>query len=502
MTKKHFLNLLTSCFSILALTACGYEGDIPVAAVSADTDISDGNPHFIIEIISDEMLAELEAIAGEEENLSFFPITRGSSLTTESVTIMFTTNEPISWLAIAGESSELSNVGFSSGRNEFPVGSRFVITNFPIGATATMDYNLIPHVRYIQDFVVNERGELELGYLHAVPPMGEWPDYFRIDVISDDELVELTNHLHFDYNALQGFEAGGNSNLLFTFNQTVYDVSLRDTELGYSSGRGGILISEDLVVIDTLGTELSLVVSNFPLSEINTLGFRIGEYDFRGFAFEHPCPNVVRMITVDHGEIIDGTYGQGCDIIDDGTDVDFGDDEIDLDDDDYSVQTVDPVERIEPATFLTLIQLEDWTSDLTVPYVTFDYPPVARSWRQGAYPEGYRVARNLAIIVNEPVQSIRIHSLLEFDGNFRILEDFYPLRTTEILRPGHHVTNERYTFGPEALVITRYIADYGVPRSAFSFVDMSGIRNYFLIYTNQSHTGEGYQLVPFTPYRN
>ena len=328
MLKK--LLLAICCFSILTLVACGYEGDIPVATEGSYTD-TNSSEHITIEIATEEDMEEFLASAGREDGWLNFDFTKSLIGETGVVDLLITFNEPISFLS-------LPNVGFSGGRYGHPPGTRLIVTNFPLEFTTEIDYNVAFGGRYLQSFMVNADGEVELDLLHVFPPMGEWPEYFQIDVISDDELAELTGYLHFDYNELQGFDAGGSSNLLFTFNQTIYDFNLRDSESGYYEGRGWVIFSEDLLAIDSLGPELSLVVSNFPITELSTLGFRVADYYFRGVAFEHPCPNVVRMIIVDSYGILDGTYGM-CDY-------DLGDIEIDLGGD-YGMPMLDPINDME-----------------------------------------------------------------------------------------------------------------------------------------------------------
>jgi len=54
----------------------------------------------------------------------------------------------------------------------------------------------------------------------------------------------------------------------------------------------------------------------------------------------------------------------------------------------------------------------------------------------------------------------------------------------------------------EGLVIYNYLSVGSVPLSGITFIDESGVRQYYLIFQDHSDEFPPYRLIPFTPYQN
>lgn len=292
MIKKLLLTL--SCFSILTLVACGYEGDIPVATELGYTNLAPSN-HITIEIISEETYTEMLEPGVWRTDWHHFGLTRSGVEAVETITVAFIINEPIMHLDFDMMPLGLTPFGFGTGdENGFPIGTRFIISEIPLDFVVEFTYSTLQFSQHTYQLTINTNATVEKHLVEVITSTVGCSSCFEIDVISDEDLAELTEFVEINFADVQTNYESGTSNILITFDQEVFNVYLYAIER-HSNEYREYQHLDILAELETLGPNLLLVITNFPYSErISGIGFGrlLGR---RMFTFIHPEPGVVRF---------------------------------------------------------------------------------------------------------------------------------------------------------------------------------------------------------------
>lgn len=486
-----------SGFCLVLLVACGHEGDIPQVSQTLNSNLMFTTEHLTIEVISEDVLDEF--IAGIDQVQRFAVDLRLAGMfASETVNLLVTVNELMRSIVIDLEMHGLYAVTLMNGASGFIPRTQLALTRFPVDMIVGVEYRFSPfEYHYIQYFAVNPNGYLEQHGRTAIAPIGEWPAYFRIDVISDEGLAELYNYRTVDFATVSN-NVGG-SNLLFTFFQPVYHFSISDTEIRhFDYGDGGAYIAlEPLFTLDALTVEQSLVVTNFPLIQLSSVEFSVSAsdpYDRRGFTFEHPTPDVVRLVWVEHGVIMNGMYGTHV-IDDNDDDYDHGYDDSD-NYDEPNLEEFPPIPEQESTLILAgvrqppLDEVTDYCMLLDLEFThLFDYHtvwflrPMAEMNRAMLPPADTLLITSTQLVTDFAIVSLAV-SETDAQINFSIIDKF---TITDELLPG------------EWLGICNYMSFGSIARSGLTFVNELGIRVFYLIIQDYYDGIIEYWLVPFIP---